>query len=128
MASTFLTSAHGFKQRAKQSLVKTNSTEECKVLQAVEASESFHGTYNYGAIKGSPPLENVYDISRAFILFLGTVPAGTCSRNMFSVHTISSSMNDVLKRIVPARTVPAGTWSNHVLGTNRPLSTHPKQV
>ena len=47
---------------------------------------------------------------------------------MFSVHTISSSMNDVLKRIVPARTVPAGTWSNHVLGTNRPLSTHPKQV
>ena len=57
----------------------------------------------------------------------------TCSRysssgNMFSVHTISSSMNDVLKRIVPARTVPAGTWSNHVLGTNRPLSTHPKQV
>ena len=26
------------------------------------------------------------------------------------------------------RTVPAGTWSNHVLGTNCPLSTHPKQV
>ena len=46
--------------------------------------------------------------SRAFTLVLGTVPAGTCSRNMFSVHTISSSMNDVLKRIVPARTVPAG--------------------
>ena len=66
--------------------------------------------------------------TRAFTLVLGTVPAGTCSRNMFSVHTISSSMNDVLKRIVPARTVPAGTWSNHVLGTNRPLSTHPKQV
>ena len=38
---------------------------------------------------------------------------------MFSVHTISSSMNDVLKRIVPARTVPAGTWSNHVLGTKK---------
>ena len=47
---------------------------------------------------------------------------------MFSVHTISSSMNDVLKSLVPARTVPAGTRSNHVLGTNRPLSTHPKQV
>ena len=57
---------------------------------------------------------------RAFTLVLGTVPAGTCSRNMFSVHTISSSMNDVLKRIVPARTVPAGTWSNHVLGTKTP--------
>ena len=57
-----------------------------------------------------------------------TVPAGTCSRNMFSVNTISSSMNDVLKSRVPARTVPAGTRSNHVLRTNRPLSTHPKQV
>ena len=57
---------------------------------------------------------------RAFILVLGTVPAGTCSRNMFSVHTIFCSLNDVLKRIVPARTVPAGTWSNHVLGTKTP--------
>ena len=62
----------------------------------------------------------VYHTYRAFTLVLGTVPAGTCSRNMFSVHTISSSMNDVLKRIVPARTVPAGTWSNHVLGTKTP--------
>ena len=67
-------------------------------------------------------------IFRAFTLVLGTVPAGTCSRNMFSVHTISSSMNDVLKSRVPARTVPAGTRSNHVLGTNRPVSTPPKQV
>ena len=48
--------------------------------------------------------------------------------NMFSVHTISSSMNDVLKSRVPARTVPAGTHSNHVLGTNRPVSMPPKQV
>ena len=66
--------------------------------------------------------------SGAFTLVLGTVPAGTCSRNMFSVHTISSSMNDVLKRIVPARTVPAGTWSNHVLGTKLPVSTPPEQI
>ena len=31
--------------------------------------------------------------SRAFTLVLGTVPAGTCSRNKFSVHTISCSLN-----------------------------------
>ena len=30
---------------------------------------------------------------------------------------------------VPPRTFPAGTWSNHLLGTNRPqMITHPKQV
>ena len=69
---------------------------------------------------------------RAFTLVLGTVPAGTCSRNMFSVHTISSSMNDVLKRIVPARTVPAGTWSNHgqtmFSEQKLPVSTPPEQI
>ena len=51
---------------------------------------------------------------------------------MFSEHVLGThhflKSERVLKRIVPTRTVPAGTWSNHVLGTNRPLSTHPKQV
>jgi len=77
-----------------------------------------------------PSIVSVRLSIQAFILVLGTVPAVTCSRNMFSVHTIFCSLNGVLKRIVPARTVPAGTWSNHVLGTIRPLSTstHPKQV
>ena len=43
---------------------------------------------------------------------------------MFSEHAISCSLNGpVLKSRVPARTVPAGTRSNNVLGTNRPLST-----
>ena len=67
---------------------------------------------------------------QVFTLVLGKVPAGTCSRNMFSVHTISCSLNRVLKSCVPAvpaRTVPAGTRSKHVLGTNRPLSTPPKR-
>ena len=73
-----------------------------------------------GRNKRPPPPPPIWSTIRAFTLVLGTVPAGTCSRNMFSVHTISSSMNDVLKRIVPARTVPAGTWSNHVLGTKTP--------
>ena len=35
----------------------------------------------------------IRDFNWAFILVLGTVPAGTCSRNMFSVHTISCSLN-----------------------------------
>ena len=42
-----------------------------------------------------------------------------CSR--YTDSESCSSERPVLKRIVPARTVPAGTWSNHVLGTNRPL-------
>ena len=41
-----------------------------------------------------PPLTNTHThTDRAFTLVLGTVPAGTCSRNMFSVHTISCSLN-----------------------------------
>ena len=44
------------------------------------------------------------------------------SANMFSEHTISCSLNGFSRVVVPARTVPAGTRSNRVLGTNRPLS------
>ena len=57
----------------------------------------------------------------------------TCSRYMqfqrehvLSTHHLLQSER-VLKSRVPARTVPAGTQSNHVLGTNRPLSTPPKR-
>ena len=59
----------------------------------------------------------------------------TCSRysssgNMFSEHVLGThhflESERVLAGTVPARTVPAGTWSNHVLGTNHPLSTPPK--
>ena len=56
----------------------------------------------------------------------------TCSRysssgNMFSENVLGThhflQSERVLKSRVPARTVPAGTRSKHVLGTNRPLST-----
>ena len=47
---------------------------------------------------------------------------GTCSR-----YTPFLVVWTVLKSRVPARTVPAGTRSNHVLRTNRPLSTPPKR-
>ena len=39
--------------------------------------------------------------NRAFTLVLGTVPAGTCSRNTFSVHTISCSLNGFSRVVFP---------------------------
>ena len=46
------------------------------------------------SVHGKPHPSTGIEVSlQAFTLVLGTVPAGTCSRNMFSVHTISCSLN-----------------------------------
>ena len=57
---------------------------------------------------------------RLHALVLGTVPAGTCSRNMFSVHTISSTTTRVLQSRVPATSSSNYKYDQTMFGRYKP--------